>query len=217
MIEESSGRVTRVIGAGPCWSKKDRQGFQGFFIRALDRASVLVLSGRLPRGVPADYYAGLIREAKARGITVFLDTSGQALRAGVEAGPTAVKPNREEAEELLGYGLSSRRLIRNALQSLRECGMKMVLLTLGEQGLAVTQGKRSYFVKIPRIRCGHAVGCGDAALAGFIAGWRRKQGPVRCARLAAACGTASLLSDVPAGITKSMVKSMAARIIVESL
>jgi 1-phosphofructokinase family hexose kinase len=217
LIEESTGRVKRIIGAGPRWSEKDRQAFRVFFSRQLDHARVLVLSGRLPTGMSVSFFAELIREANSRGIAVFLDTSGMALKAGIGAWPMAVKPNQEEAEEFLGYRLSSRRAVRNALQSFLECGMKMVLLTLGERGLAVAQGKRFYLVRTPRIQGGHAVGCGDAALAGFIAGWQRRQDLAVCARLAAACGTASMLSDVPAGITKKAVRSVSARSIIERL
>jgi 1-phosphofructokinase family hexose kinase len=216
-IEDRTGRVTRTMAAGPRWSVKDQRGFRRMFSKALERTSLLVLSGRLPPGVPSKFYSILIREAFAQGVPVFLDTSGAALRSGLRARPTGVKPNREEAESVLAARLSSRRAVRNALQSFLDYGMKMVLLTLGERGLAVAQGGRFCFVKAPRAKRGHAVGCGDAALAGFLAGWHRGQDLVACARSAAACGAANLLGDVPGGITKSAVKRIAARIKVEEL
>jgi 1-phosphofructokinase family hexose kinase len=217
IIEDPTGRVERAMGSGPRWSARDQRGFCDFFFRALGHASVLVLSGRLPPGVPASFYKDLICEAHSRRIAVFLDTSGAALKAGIQARPFAIKPNRDEAEESLGIRLSSRRAIRNALHSYLDYGMKMVLLTLGEQGLAVADGEDFYFVQAPRVGGGHAVGCGDAALAGFIAGWQRKDDLVACARLAAACGAANLLSDVPGGITRNAVKRIAAKIRIERL
>jgi 1-phosphofructokinase family hexose kinase len=217
VVEYSSGRVIRTFEPGPRWCKRDRHDFGGFFRNALHRFRLLVLSGSLPPGLSATFYAGLIREARDLGLPVFLDTSGAALKAGLKARPFAVKPNQQEAEEFLGCRLTSRRAIRNALHSFLDCGMKMVLLTLGERGLAVADEKDLYFVPAPRIQKGHAVGCGDAALAGFIAGWERQQDLSACARYAAACGAANLLSDKPGGITKSAVRRIAARVTVEKL
>jgi 1-phosphofructokinase family hexose kinase len=217
IIEDPTGRVERAMGSGPRWSARDQRGFCDFFCRALGQAGVLVLSGRLPPGSPPHFYNNLIHEAHSRRLPVFLDTSGAALKAGIQASPFAIKPNRDEAEESLGVRLSSRRAIRNALQSYLDCGMKLVLLTLGEQGLAVADGENYYFVQAPRVGGGHTVGCGDAALAGFISGWQRKQNLTVCARLAAACGAANLLSDVPGGIKKSAVQRVMQRITVEKL
>jgi 1-phosphofructokinase family hexose kinase len=216
-IENLSGCVIRTLGSGPRWCIKDERRFRKFFSKALCRIRILVLSGRLPLGLPVNFYADLIYEAGAQGVLVFLDTSGPALMAGLKARPFAAKPNQKEAEELLGYRLSSRRAVRKALLSFLDCGMNMVLLTLGERGLAVGQGNSLYYVRAPQAHYGHAVGCGDAALAGFIAGLEHRADLVSCASYAAACGAANLLSDVPGGITKRAVKRIAAQIVVEEL
>jgi fructose-1-phosphate kinase PfkB-like protein len=93
----------------------------------------------------------------------------------------------------------------------------VILLTLGDRGLAVGQEGCLYHVQVPKMKSGHAVGSGDAALAGFIAGWARKADLVTIARLAAACGAANLLSDVPGGISKNAVERIAAKLVVEEL
>ena len=51
----------------------------------------------LPPGAPADLYASLIRMAHLYRCRVLLDTSGEALRQGLQAAPDFVKPNRSEA------------------------------------------------------------------------------------------------------------------------
>src|SRR5436309_2473091 len=60
-----------------------------------------VLSGSLPPGVPAAIYAMIITGLKQRKKHIILDTSGEALREGLQAGPTIVKPNLEELEQLV--------------------------------------------------------------------------------------------------------------------
>jgi tagatose 6-phosphate kinase len=216
-LDSPSGRVVRTFEPGPRWFKREEAEFYDFFRNILCRASLLVLSGSLPPGLSPRFYADLICEARAHALPVFLDTSGPALQAGLKARPFAVKPNQQEAEDFLGYRLTSRRAVRKALHSFLDCGMKMVLLTLGGRGLAVADGKSRYFVSVPRYEQGHAVGCGDAALAGLIAGLEGRHDLAGCARYAAACGAANLLSDVPGGIARRAVKRIMTKVIIEDL
>ena len=64
---------------------------------------VVVLSGSLPKGWPADTYRHLVAAAKGCGAKVVLDASGKALAEGVEAHPDVIKPNAEECEALVGF------------------------------------------------------------------------------------------------------------------
>src|SRR6185295_6576290 len=73
-----------------------------------DPGTQVALSGSLPPGAPADLYAELTRMAHLYGCRVLLDTSGEALRRGLEATPDFVKPNCDEASSFAGF------LIRDA-------------------------------------------------------------------------------------------------------
>src|ERR671938_18345 len=73
-------------------------------LTALDGAW-FVLSGSLPPGIAASIYRDLIATLKARGRKVLLDTSGEALRPGIEAAPHVIKPNVHELEVLVGGSL----------------------------------------------------------------------------------------------------------------
>ena len=74
---------------------------------AAGRCRVMVFSGSLPPGAPVDIYTGFIRIARERGARTILDTGGVALKSGLGACPDLVKPNRAEAEELLGATIAS--------------------------------------------------------------------------------------------------------------
>ena len=78
--------------------------------------------GSLPPGVADDYYARLCRRLVAAGIRVAVDTSGPALLAAVAAGPTVVKPNREELAEAVDAPLRSVGEVVEAAQVLRSKG-----------------------------------------------------------------------------------------------
>ena len=63
-------------------------------------ASVVVLSGSLPPGLPDDTYAELIRLSP--NVKSIVDTSGHPLAAAVAAHPDVIKPNRYEALSATG-------------------------------------------------------------------------------------------------------------------
>src|SRR2546430_15006549 len=66
-----------------------------------------VLSGSLPPHVPTTIYATIITQLKQQKKRIILDTSGEALREGIQAGPTIVKPNSEELQYLVRHSLQS--------------------------------------------------------------------------------------------------------------
>ena len=59
-------------------------------------ADAVALCGSLPPGIHVGAYAELIRTARAAGVPVLLDTSGEPLRRGIAARPDLVKPNADE-------------------------------------------------------------------------------------------------------------------------
>jgi tagatose 6-phosphate kinase len=89
---------------GPRVAAGEWAAFVAHFRDLLGGASVVALSGSLPPGVPVDGYATLIRLAVAAGVRTVLDTSGDALRYGLAAGPDLAKPNATELAALVCAG-----------------------------------------------------------------------------------------------------------------
>ena len=90
------GDATGFWEPGPVVPGAEWSRFVDHFRSLLPEASVVALSGSLPPGVPIDGYAALIRHAAAAGVPAVLDTSGEALRPGLQAGPALAKPNIHE-------------------------------------------------------------------------------------------------------------------------
>ena len=104
--------------------------------------SVMVFSGSLPPGVPPEIYAEFIRIARNRGAQTILDTAGAALKYGIAAGPDLIKPNRAEAEEVLGTRIDGEAALVGAARRLLELGARVVVLSLGADGaLAVSPAR----------------------------------------------------------------------------
>ena len=100
----------------------------------IGKYKAITLSGSLPTGVPNDFYADLIAIARKENVLTFLDTSGDALRKGVEAGPFFIKPNETEVKAILGVESSD---TFDSVQAAGEISKRYrtnVLLSLGADG-----------------------------------------------------------------------------------
>ena len=200
------GRVTRMIEPGVPASRTAQRRFMHLFKTRLRSCRHVIFSGSLPPGMDPSYLTALMGIAQKQGAWVAVDTSGLALKTVVKQRVDCVKPNRAEAQELLGIKLSTRSQIRKALHALAGCGIKDVLVSLGQDGLAGFDGEHEIFARAPVVRGGHALGCGDAALAGFVAAYLKKRNFQRCVGFAAACGAAAARESIPGGIKRQDVK-----------
>lgn len=104
-IIDSTGRSTEFLEPGVTVTAAELAALQARFEALLPEADVVTMSGSAPSGCPEDVYVPLIQAARRAGKPVILDTSGALLRAGLAAGPTVIKPNREELSALAGREL----------------------------------------------------------------------------------------------------------------
>ena len=141
----------------------------------LPRASWLTLTGSAPPDTPDDLYARLIREAQRHGVRTLLDTTGPQLRTGLAAHPTLSKPNRPEAERLLGRALLSEDRALDGLYAIRDLGPEGVVLSLGAQGALAAWEGRTYRAVPPAPQSGSPIGAGDILGAVLIWGLARNE------------------------------------------
>jgi fructose-1-phosphate kinase PfkB-like protein len=145
-----------------------------------------------------------------------LDASGAALRQGLAAHPWLIKPNRQEAEELLQRRLSRRPLVVRAAQQLLARGPSLVILSLGRDGavLASSDPRGVWWAKPPVVAVGSPVGAGDALIGGFLVGWLRRRPLLESFRLGVACGTASAMTPGTELCHRADVRRLLPRVVV---
>ncbi len=153
-----------------------------------------VLSGTLPPGIPATTYATLIKRLNKHGKQAVLDTSRDALREGVLAGPTIVKPNVDELQQLTGQSLADEGAIEQAARQLLEHGIRLVVISMGERGAMFVDATTSLVAVPPSVPVKSTVGAGDAMVAGLIAGKIQGLSLPDCARLATAFSLGAITS-----------------------
>lgn len=178
---------------------------------------VVVISGSLPKGAPENFYQTLIDLCHQKSATVFLDSSGAALREGIKAKPYAIKPNQQELADLTGENLTDTHTIIAAAQAIIAQGVKWVWVSRGADGVLVVgeQGVLSAKLKVlPEPILSH-VGCGDALLAGVAVAFVQGLALEDTVKLAVACGTANLFSMEPGQFDYALMAQCLGRVEIE--
>jgi tagatose 6-phosphate kinase len=193
--------VTVLNEPGPVVTPAEWQSFLSAFDRLLEAADAVSLSGSLPRGLPVDAYATLIRRARAAGRPCGLDTSGPALRGALDAHPSLVKVNAREAREVLGADPVGG--VRRLLAS----GIEVAAVSAGEDGMVAGDEHGVWHVQGPRIERGNPTGAGDAAMAALMVA--RRDGTPLAESLASVSALAA--TSVSAEVAGEVDPDLAAR------
>lgn len=169
-VVEPDGTTTKFNEPGAELSSAELNAVFDAVVQAVESADWLVASGSLPPGTPASVYADLVRALAGSGTRVAVDTSGPALEAVLAAGPSLVKPNRDELAEVTGVRLLTVADVVEAACRLRDRGAAAVLASLGADGAVLVDDDGAVHGQTPVVSPISSVGAGDAMLAGFLAG-----------------------------------------------
>jgi 1-phosphofructokinase family hexose kinase len=221
-IIDAGGRVTEILEPGTEPSAQERDEFLQVCARGVRdewQPAVVVISGSLPPGLGPDFYVALIEAARAGGSRVFVDSSGEALRASANARPNFVKVNRAEAETLVGRPLAKVQEIARAAAQIVEGGVGSAAITLGREGLIWLERKNgpAWIAVPPRMNVISAVGSGDATLGGFAFAAAHGIAGEEALRLAAACGAANCAAPAPGRIEPATVRALLPQIEIQQI
>lgn len=165
VVDAAGGGTTQLNEPGPIVSPAEWESFLTTYRELLDGARAVALCGSLPPGVPVDVYARLTRAARAAGVPVLLDTSGEPLRRGLAARPDLAKPNADELAALTGHNEPVR-----AARDARRRGAHTVVASLGAEGMLAVAADGSWRATPPLRLAGNPTGAGDSAVAGLVSG-----------------------------------------------
>ena len=157
----------------------------------LAKAHWLMICGSIQPGVAPHYYCEIIEMAKARGVKTLLDTDGDALQHALEAKPTVIMPNQQEAERLLGRALITRNQCLEAVEAMQQMGPESVILSVGARGAIGSAAEGTFEALPPRIDVVSPIGAGDALAAAFVWSMEKKKPFTEALRWGVAAGTAA--------------------------
>jgi 1-phosphofructokinase len=169
-LAESTGRITDVNGAGPQVSVEAQQALAARIAQIAPGFDLVVVAGSLPRGVDAQWLKTLLLNLNAQGLKVALDTSGEALRAGLQAAPWLIKPNTEELADALDAPIISIAAQAQAAAQLHQNGIEHVVISQGSEGVHWFSSTVALQALPPKVTVASTVGAGDSLLAGMVHG-----------------------------------------------
>lgn len=203
-LAEDDGRVTDINGPGPQVSDLAQQALLDKLDQIAASHDAVVVAGSLPLGVTAQWLRELVLRLKALGLKVILDTSGDALKEGLSAGPWLVKPNAEELSTALGCTISSVDSQVAAATQLQTYGISHVVISHGADGVNwFSRGIQTLQAVPPKVRVASTVGAGDSLLAGMMHGLLSGHSPEQTLRTATAIA-AMAVTQIGFGISDTL-------------
>lgn len=213
IIDEVKHHVTDINFPGFRVSRFDLDSLKGVVDDLAATFDWFVFSGSLPAGAPDNTYEILIRRLHNK--TVFVDTSGPALRHAIKAKPYGIKPNIIELEMLADSHLDSIEKVLNQASSLIDQGLTGVVVSMGERGALFLEEGEAVLSIPPRVPVRTTVGAGDALMAGWVSAKSRGAGLVETARFSTALALCSLQQIGRFIPDPSVIESLAREIVIQ--
>lgn len=174
---ETRLNIKMIDSAGNCTEANEKggpinQNELDFLIyrmeKATDNTQLFALGGSIPQGVEKSVYYSLTKKLKSKGAEVILDCDGEALKKGIEAVPTLIKPNLFELSQLIGFTPDGMENIAKECKRLSvDCGVN-ILCTLSENGAIYTEKSHQWSVTSPQVEVKGFTGAGDTFLSAFV-------------------------------------------------
>ncbi|MCX4770869.1 MULTISPECIES: 1-phosphofructokinase family hexose kinase [unclassified Streptomyces] len=210
VADRATGDTTQFNEPGPHITAAEWTAFLRSYEELLTGADAVALCGSLPPGIHVGAYAELIRPARAAGVPVLLDTSGEPLRRGIAARPDLIKPNADELAQLTG----SRDPLR-ATRDARRRGAHAVIASLGPDGMLAVTPDGSWQASPPAPVKGNPTGAGDSAVAGLLSGLVEGLSWPDRLRRAVALSTATVLAPTAGDFDRAAYEELLPRVAIE--
>ncbi|ROQ67197.1 tagatose 6-phosphate kinase [Streptomyces sp. 840.1] len=210
VVDGTTGDTTQFNEPGPHVTATEWTAFLRSYEDLLTGADAVALCGSLPPGIHVGAYAELIRPARAAGVPVLLDTSGEPLRRGIAARPDLIKPNADELAQLTGSREPTR-----ATRDARRRGAHTVIASLGPEGMLAVTPDGSWQASPPAAVRGNPTGAGDSAVAGLLSSLVEGLSWPDRLRRAVALSTATVLAPTAGDFDRAAYEELLPRVAIE--
>ncbi len=192
LFDESCQVMTEINEAGPTVPARAVDILLDKVEAVLDEAYLLVLSGSIPPGVPADIYQRLIRMAHRKDVKTILDASGEPFLLALEEKPYLIKPNAFEFEQAFQKEIRAGKSPLEVAQNLVDSGISYICISMGSDGALLVDKDHAYRAAPLPLEAKGLTGAGDSMVAGMCYAIRRRLGPEAMLRYAMAAAGGSV-------------------------
>ena len=195
VYEEETEDQYRFLMPGPEMSSQEVQACLDQVDAVEPAPTYLIVSGRLPPGVPSAFMQKIADLAHTKQAKLIVDTSGEALQAAVDAGVYMLKPNINELCMLSGKRELSESEQEDALKRLIENkSCNVAVLSLGAAGVLLATQDQMVRLRAPSVPIQSRVGAGDSSIAGTVMGLCRGYEIADAVRYGVAAGSAAVMT-----------------------
>ncbi|MEC1119203.1 1-phosphofructokinase [Bacillus safensis] len=184
----------KLVNQGPAIEENALHAFREK-IAAIPQGGILIMSGSLPKGVPASIFSEVAAICHQQKVKFILDTSSAAVLETLQYKPYLLKPNEEEIAAFFGktHPLSEKELIQSG-EKLIEMGAEQVLISRGEEGALFITKDAVFKGNAPTGTVVNTACSGDAMLAAFLSKHLEGHLPEECLRYGIATGASTAFS-----------------------
>ncbi|TQR26539.1 1-phosphofructokinase [Bacillus safensis] len=184
----------KLVNQGPAIEEKALHAFREK-IAAIPQGGILIMSGSLPKGVPASIFSEVAAICHQQKVKFILDTSSAAVLETLQYKPYLLKPNEEEIAAFFGktHPLTEKELIQSG-EKLIEMGAEQVLISRGEEGALFITKDAVFKGNAPTGTVVNTACSGDAMLAAFLSKHLEEHSPEECLRYGIATGASTAFS-----------------------
>ncbi|HEY9085874.1 MAG TPA: 1-phosphofructokinase [Candidatus Tyrphobacter sp.] len=193
LYERETQRRTRLLLDGP---RIEPRHLDALLKRLgeIPRGGTAVLGGSIPPGLPMTIYRDLVSWLNQRGVRCIVDASGSALAHVLAAHPALIKPNVEEAGEVLARALDGDAAVLEAAVELQRRGANAVVISQGAAGAIGVSEEGAWKAIAPKIEVRSTVGSGDSMVGGIAFALDRGASFAQALRMGTAAGTATAMA-----------------------
>lgn len=216
VVDEVNHTNTDINEYGPQVSSDDLDTLLSCILEKADENLILVLSGSIPKNADKKIYKIWTEKAKKMGAKVILDADGELLKYGIEAGPYIIKPNIHELEEYFNKKINGINEIIEYSRILLDY-VNFVIVSLGENGSLFIKKGKAVWAKGINVEVKSTVGAGDSMVAALAFAEDKKLDFEETVRLAAASGTASVMTSGTQAADLNIINELKKKIELEYL
>ena len=197
VFENSTRLQYRFSLPGPCLEEAEWRSILDRIRDLSAGAEYIVASGRLPRGVPDDFYAHVSRIAKEQEAKMILDASGDFFPRAFPGGKVfLIKPNLRELSHLAWDRMKDESYYETAAAEIVKMGLSdVVVVSLGAGGAFLSSKDMSEHISAPTVPIKSKVGAGDSMVAGIIQSLARGADLKEAVRFGVAAGAAAVMTE----------------------
>jgi len=179
---------------GPHVSEKEWQQVLKEVEECIGENDYLVASGKLPLGIPSDFYVRVSKIVSKKKGKFILDTSGEALLPSLEATIFLMKPNLSELSIMCGVeSISVLDLESLSQKLLKTHSIEILVVSLGAKGAFMASRDVTEHIAAPTVHQKSTIGAGDSMVAGMVLSLIKGKSYSEMVRYGIACGTAATL------------------------